>query len=213
MRRLAALALLAACSRAPAPPPAPEAAASKRDVFLFVGDSLTAGYGVAVESAFPALLEERWRREGVPFRARNAGVSGSTTAGVLENLDWSLADDVHTVFLCIGANDGLRGLDLAESRRNIERIVEKARAKGARIVLAGMKLPPNYGREYASSFESIYPAVAKELGLELMPFLLDGIGGQASMNIEDGIHPNEAGHARIAENVHRFLRERGLLKG
>ncbi|MBI4424614.1 MAG: arylesterase [Elusimicrobia bacterium] len=209
------LALGLGCSPAPEPPkppPAPSPPAG-RDVFLFLGDSLVAGYGVAAEDAFPALLEERWRREAVPWRARNAGVSGSTTAGVLENLDWTLAADVHSLFLCVGANDGLRGLDLESSRANLAAIVERARGRGVRVVLAGMKLPPNYGPGYTRRFERLYPELARRYGVALMPFLLEGVAGLKAMNVADGIHPNEAGHRRLADNVHAFLAREGLLRG
>jgi acyl-CoA thioesterase I len=187
-------------------------AAPKRDVVLFVGDSLTAGYGLSPEEAYPALLEKRWRKDGVPLRARNAGVSGATTAGTLENLDWSLAEDVKLVFLCIGANDGLRGLDLEKSRANIAAIVKKARAKGLPVVLAGMKLPPNYGRDYARRFAAVYPAVASEQKLKLLPFLLEGVAGDPKLNLGDGIHPNAAGHRVVARRVDDFLKKEGLLK-
>lgn len=201
------------CSReGEAPKPAPAQGGGGRKVVLFVGDSLTAGYGVALENAFPALLEERWRKEGAPVSARNAGVSGATSAGILETLDWTLAPDVRTVFLCVGANDGLRGLDLKGTRKNLARIVEKAKGKGLEVVLAGMRLPPNYGKDYAGKFESLFPELAREQGLKFMPFLLDGVAGVSAMNLADGIHPNEAGHRRIAERVHAFLDREGLLR-
>ena len=135
MRRAALLALaLAACEKSPEAPEAPAPAAKAgRNVVLFVGDSLTAGYGVAPDAAFPALLGERWAKEAVGYRARNAGISGATTAGVLETLDWALAPEVDTAFLCIGANDGLRGLDLGASQANLSSIIEKIQAKGIRV--------------------------------------------------------------------------------
>ena len=216
MRAAAALALgaaLAACSPAPeAEREQPKPAETRREVILFLGDSLTAGYGVALEDAFPALLEERWRRDGSAARARNAGVSGSTTAGVLESLDWTLAPDVRALFLCVGANDGLRGLSLESSRRNISEIVAKAKARGLEVVVAGMKLPPNYGADYTKRFEALYPSIAREHGVKLMPFLLEGVAGRPELNAKDGIHPNEAGHRRIAETVHAYLAREGLLK-
>ena len=208
-------AAFAACRR-PDIPPEPELAEAAespaKPVFLFLGDSLTAGYGVAMDEAYPALLAERWDRDGLRYEVRNAGVSGSTSAGVLENLDWHLQDGVHTVFVAIGANDGLRGLDLDETERNIGRIVAGARERGARVVLAGMKIPPNYGPEYAARFEDMYRRLAKRHGVPLLPFLLDGVGGVAAMNVEDGIHPNAAGHRLIAKTVHEFLDREGLLR-
>lgn len=210
---------VSACSRPSEPPsektggaPPGASASSESNVILFVGDSLTAGYGIALEDAFPALLEERWRREKVARRARNAGVSGSTTAGVLENLDWSLAPDVRAVFLCVGGNDGLRGMDLDASRRNLERIVAKVKERGLPLYLAGMRIPPNYGPEYARRFESMYPELARRHGLPLMPFLLDGVAGVKELNLPDAIHPNEEGHRRIAASVHAFLSREGALR-
>lgn len=181
-------------------------------MILFLGDSLTAGYGIALEDAFPALLDERWRKAGKPFGARNAGVSGATSAGVLETLDWTLAPDVKGVFVCVGANDGLRGLDLAQTKRNVAAIIKKARAKGLPVVLAGMRIPPNYGADYSGRFAAMYPALAEEHGVPLMPFLLERVAGRAALNLPDGIHPNEDGHKRLADAVEAFLDARGLFR-
>lgn len=181
------------------------APAAQRTVVLFLGDSLTAGYGLAPEEAYPALLEKRWRERGSPWRARNAGVSGATTAGILESLDWSLAPDVGVVFLAVGANDGLRGLSLSQTRRNLDAIVERSRAGGRRVVLAGMKLPPNYGPEYTRAFEKLYADLSRRRKLERLPFLLEGVAGRPELNLEDGIHPNAEGHKVIAALVDRFL--------
>ncbi len=208
----AAAAALLACSPSTEPQAPAARPEAERDVILFLGDSLTAGFGVAQEDAFPALLEERWRREGLPARARNAGVSGSTTAGLLENLDWTLADDVRRVFLCVGGNDGLRGLDLRASRRNLSELIRRTKARGIEVILAGMRIPPNYGEAYAGAFAALYPALAAEHKLKFMPFLLEGVAGRPELNLKDGIHPNEAGHRRVAENVHAFLYKEGLLR-
>lgn len=208
----ALLAALCACakSEAPAPPPAPAAPAA-RDVVLFLGDSLTAGYGVSQEEAYPALLEARWRAEGRPRRARNAGVSGATSAGVLENLDWSLAPDVTVAVVCVGGNDGLRGLSVAELEKNLDAIVARAQAAGVKAVVAGMRMPPNYGREYTEAFAALYPRVAARRGAPLIPFLLDGVAGRRDLNLPDGIHPNAAGQKALAETVHAALLKEGLL--
>jgi len=191
-----------------AAPPAP----TRRNVVLFLGDSLTAGLGVEPEQAYPALLAQRWKKEGLSFEARNAGVSGSTTADALENLDWSLTKDVGIVFLELGANDGLRGLSLDASRKNLAAIIEKIQARGARVVLAGMLLPPNYGRDYAGRFKAMYRGLARRYGLKMMPFLLEGVAGRPELNGEDGIHPNAAGHKLVAEHVHDFFAREGLLR-
>jgi acyl-CoA thioesterase-1 len=191
---------------------AASAASSQRNVVLFLGDSLTAGYGVSAEEAYPSLLDARWKAAGSPWRARNAGTSGETTAGALESLDWSLAPDVRLLVLAIGANDGLRGLSAAQSEKNIARIIEKARKKGVAVALAGMKVPPNYGREYARDFEAVYPRLAKRYRLKLLPFLLEGVAGHPELNIQDGIHPNAAGQRVVARRVGEFLDKQGLLK-
>ncbi|TPW18675.1 MAG: lipase/acylhydrolase [Elusimicrobia bacterium] len=208
----AALAALCACSKAAPPPAAPAPAPSTaRDVVLFLGDSLTAGYGLSQEEAYPALLEARWRAEGRPRRSRNAGVSGATSAGVLENLSWSLAPDVAVAVVCVGGNDGLRGLDVGELEKNLDAIVARAQAAGVKVVVAGMRMPPNYGRDYAERFAALYPRVAAKRGVPLIPFLLDRVAGLREMNQPDGIHPNAAGHRVLAETVHSGLLKAGLL--
>ena len=188
------------------------AATGKKQVVLFLGDSLTAGLGVEPEEAYPALVGERWKKDGLPFEARNAGVSGATTADALENLDWSLTPDVGIVFLELGANDGLRGLSLDASRKNLAAIIEKIKGRGARVVLAGMLLPPNYGKDYTSRFKAMYQGLAHRYGLKLLPFLLEGVAGRPQLNGEDGIHPNAAGHKIVAEHVHDFFAKEGLIK-
>ncbi|MEE8424438.1 MAG: arylesterase [Elusimicrobiota bacterium] len=207
------LAFFGACGEpaAPGPSGAPAKPESKKDVFLFLGDSLTAGYGVARDEAYPSLLAERWKREKISFRVRNAGVSGSTAKGVLENLDWNVTEDVHTVFLAIGANDGLRGHDLDATRATLDEIVLGIRTRGARVVLAGIKIPPNYGPVYTKRFKEMYPEVAKKHNLKLMPFLLDGVAARPAYNIADGMHPNEKGHRIMAENIHAFLSREGII--
>lgn len=208
----AALAALCACSKGEAPVPAPAPAApAARDVVLFLGDSLTAGYGLAQEQAYPALLEARWKSEGRPFRARNAGVSGATSAGVLENLDWSLAPDVAVAVVCVGGNDGLRGLDVGELEKNLDAIVSRTQAAGVKVVVAGMRMPPNYGRDYTERFAALYPRVAARRGTPLIPFLLEGVAGRREMNQPDGIHPNAAGQRALADVVHEGLLKAGLL--
>lgn len=206
-----AVLLLGACSRpADAPPEHERPAASS--AALFVGDSLTAGYGVDPEDAWPRLVQAEWEKRGLPWRARNAAVSGSTTAGALEAARWALTPDVKLVFVCLGGNDGLRGTPLAETRRNLAALVSELKREGRTVVLAGMRIPPNYGREYGEGFAALFPAVAREQGVAFMPFLLQGVAAQPALNLPDGIHPNEEGHKRIAASVLAFLDSRGLPK-
>jgi acyl-CoA thioesterase-1 len=165
------------------------------------GDSLTAGLGVAAEEAYPAQLQRRLESEGFRYRVINAGVSGDTTAGGLRRVDWVLKSHPDIVILELGANDGLRGLKLQETQHNLERIIQRCRDASVTVVLAGMKLPPNYGVEYTKGFESIYPALAKQFGLTLIPFFLDGVAGSASLNQVDGIHPTKEGYRVIVGKI------------
>lgn len=209
---LAAVCCAAACARAEPPAtPTPPPSSTARNIVLFLGDSLSAGYGLDAAEAFPSLLDERWRREGRAARSRNAAASGASSAGVLENLDWSLSPDVAVAVLAIGANDGLRGQDLGPLERNIDAILARVKAAGARVVLVGMKLPPNYGPDYTRRFAALYPRAARKAGVPLIPFLLEGVAGLKELNQADGIHPNAAGHRRIAETVHAALLKEGLL--
>ncbi|HVF62288.1 MAG TPA: arylesterase [Thermoanaerobaculia bacterium] len=174
---------------------------------VFLGDSLTAGLGLAEEQAFPALIRERLVEEGISVRVVNAGVSGDTSAGGVRRLEWVLGQKPDVVVVGLGANDGLRGLSLESTEANLQDIVRRAKGAGARVVVLGMRIPPNYGPEYAAGFEGIYPRVARELGVPLVPFLLEGVGGEAELNLGDGIHPNAVGHRRVAENVLPLVRE------
>lgn len=201
-------------SSSPAPTPVsaaaePPAASTRGEPapprVVFLGDSLTAGYGLGEEQAFPALLEERFAARGLPIRVVNAGVSGDTSAGGLARLDWVLAARPDVLVVELGANDGLRGLDLATTEANLRRIVERARNAGARVLLVGMRIPPNYGPEYAGEFEAMFPRLAAELDLPLVPFLLAGVGGEPDLNLPDGIHPNAEGHRRVAAVVEPYL--------
>jgi acyl-CoA thioesterase I len=182
-----------------------------KNVVLFLGDSLTAGYGVAPEEAYPSLLDALWRKKGRDLFVRNGGVSGATTADVAASLGWTLTDSVRLVFLAIGANDGLRGLPVEKASRNISSIIETCRKKRIDVVLAGMKIPPNYGPAYTRSFEAIYPRLARKYGLKLVPFLLEGVAGDPKLNIEDGLHPNAAGHRIIADHLEKFFEEQKAL--
>jgi acyl-CoA thioesterase-1 len=176
-------------------------AGGEERVIVALGDSLTAGLGVAAEEAWPALLEARLRRDGYPYRVVNAGVSGDTTAGGLRRIDWVLRSRPEVVVVALGANDGLRGLETGAMRANLLAIVERLRAAGVRVLVAGMEVPPNYGAGYARAFRGVFQDVAHRGGAALMPFLLDGVAADPRLNQADGIHPNAAGHRAIAERV------------
>jgi acyl-CoA thioesterase-1 len=181
-----------------------QAVASQTLVFL--GDSLTAGMGLRSEQAYPALVESLLQADGLDWRVVNAGISGDTTAGGLKRLDWLLRARPKVVFVALGANDGLRGLDVQHTRDNLEAIIVKLQNKGARVVLAGIYLPLNYGPEYTGKFKAVFPFLAKKYRLPLMPFLLQDVAAVPSLNQADGIHPTAEGQAIIARNVFRFLK-------
>lgn len=174
---------------------------------LFFGDSITAGYGVEDGQAFPELIQQKVDSMGWNFRVVNAGLSGETTAGGLRRVDWILRQPFDLFVLELGANDGLRGIDPASTRKNLQGIIEKVEAgrPDARIILAGMQVPPNLGPEYTAQFRQIYPDLAREYELDLIPFLLEQVGGEEDLNQSDGIHPNARGHRVIAETVWEYL--------
>lgn len=165
------------------------------------GNSLTAGLGVAAEDSYPSQLQRRLDHDGFQYRVINAGVSGDTTAGGLRRISWVLKSQPHIVILELGANDGLRGLSLRETKANLERIIQQCQSASVTVVLAGMKLPPNYGAEYTNGFESIYAALASQYHLVLIPFFLDGVAGSTSLNQADGIHPTGDGYRIIVDKV------------
>jgi acyl-CoA thioesterase I len=201
----------AAPAVAPAPAaPAPAARAARADegpLVIFLGDSLTAGLGLPEEQAYPAVLDRRLDAEGTPVRVLNAGVSGDTTAGGLARLDWLLKQKPDVLVVGLGANDGLRGLELADTEKNLRQIVRRAKASGARVLLLGMMIPPNYGPDYTERFRDMYPQIAEDLDIPLVPFLLEGVGGVADLNQADGIHPTAKGQERVAANVEPYLVE------
>jgi len=195
--------------------PAPEAITGSdpnesRKVILFFGDSITAGYGIDEQEAFPALIQQRLDSLGLAWRAVNAGLSGETSAGGLRRIDWLLRQPIDILVLELGGNDGLRGVSPDDTRRNLEEIIDRTRAKypEVRIILAGMQIPPNLGPEYAAAFADVYPSVARNKQVELLPFILEGVGGIAELNLPDGIHPTAEGHRIVAETVwdHIFMR-------
>jgi len=168
---------------------------------VFLGDSLTAGLGLGEEAAYPAVAGELLAERGLPVRVVNAGVSGDTSAGGLARVDWLLSLRPDILVLALGANDGLRGQPVAGIEANLREIVRRARTAGARVVLAGMKMPPNYGPEYTRDFEALYARLARELDLPFVPFLLAGVAADPGLNQADGIHPTAEGQRIIARLV------------
>ena len=174
---------------------------------LCLGDSLTAGYGLDKEQAYPALLADELKTEG-DFKVINAGVSGNTSAGGLRRMDWYFKSKIDILILALGANDGLRGLKTEATKDNLQKIITKAKNHNPKIkiIIAGMKVPPNMGKEYSQSFEKIFPEIAKENNCLLIPFLLENVGGVDEMNLPDGIHPNATGQKELSKNILKILR-------
>lgn len=167
--------------------------ADKSVTIVALGDSLTAGYGLAAEDAFPAQLERVLVKKGYPVRVINAGVSGDTSAGGAARLEWALADNPDMVIVALGANDALRGLDPEQTYSNLASIITRLKQRGIAVVLAGMLAPRNLGESYYNSFDAIYPSLAQEFAVPLYPFFLDDVAGKSELNLADGIHPNAAG--------------------
>ena len=192
--------------REPREPVRPETTRGK-SVILFLGNSLSAGLGVDDEDAFPHLIQQKIDSLGWDYVVVNAGISGETTAGGLSRMDWVLKQPIDILVVELGGNDGLRGIPSHVTRNNLEQIIGKTRQTypEVEIVLAGMQLPPNLGHEYTTDFREIFPDIAEERDVHLIPFLLEGVGGVEHMMLSDGIHPNERGHRRVAENVWSVL--------
>lgn len=180
----------------------------QKPVILFFGDSLTAGYGLDPQKAFPHLIQQKINEKGLSYKVINAGLSGETSAGGLTRIDWVLRQPIDVFVLELGANDGLRGLPLEETKKNLQSIIDKVKAKypDVKIVIAGMRVPPNMGDEYEAKFKSIFPELAKKNDATLIPFLLEGVGGDEKLNLSDGIHPNPEGHKIVAQNVWEALK-------
>jgi acyl-CoA thioesterase-1 len=217
---LGGLAALAACSDASSssmpgsqtsPPPDTAETTAADPLVVCLGDSLTAGYGLAADQAWPALVESTLRAEGRRLRVLNAGVSGDTTAGGLSRLRWLLKQDPDLLVVALGGNDGLRGLPVESTRANLAGIIDGAREAGVEVLLLGMRMPPNLGPDYTRDFERVYTELADELDVRLVPFLLEGVAGRADLNQPDGIHPTAEGQRILAKNVLPALRE--LLDG
>lgn len=179
----------------------------KPKVILFFGDSLTAGYGLSAEEAFPALTEKALIKSGKNVNVVNAGLSGETSAGGLSRIDWVLRQPIDVFVLELGANDGLRGLPVEETKKNLQAIIDKVKAKNpsVKIVITGMMVPPNMGATYTTQFTAIFPEIAKKNNATLMPFLLEGVAGNEKLNQADGIHPNAEGHKIVATNMTKIL--------
>lgn len=196
----------------PVPPPqstpaSPRSASSDtgRARIVILGDSLTAGLGLPADQAYPALLQARLNEQGLDYDIVNGGVSGDTSAGGLSRLEWALQGDVRILVVALGGNDGLRGLPPEALKKNLSDIIERAQARHIRVILAGMEAPPNYGRDYIVSFHKVYPALASQYNVALVPFLLQDVAGSETLNQPDGIHPTAAGARIVADNVWRVL--------
>jgi acyl-CoA thioesterase I len=182
-------------------------AVSAPKTILFYGDSVTAGYGLSADEAFPALIGKKLTNKGKDVKVINAGLSGETSAGGLSRIDWVLRQPVDIFVLELGPNDGLRGLPLDQTEKNLQSIIDKVKGRypKAKIVIAGMMVPPNIGQDYTEKFKQIYPALAKKNNAKLIPFLLEDVAGNESLNLSDGIHPNAQGHKIVAENVLKII--------
>jgi acyl-CoA thioesterase I len=195
---------------APSPALAPVAAApapTGRPRIVCLGDSLTEGLGVEQAQAWPDLLERALRADGFPqAEVVNAGVSGSTSASASQRLRWQLKSPPDLLILALGANDGLRGIAPAEMKKNLAAAIDLAKANGITVLLAGMRMPPNYGLEFTREFEQVFTSLASEKNVPLLPFLLEGVAAKSSLNLLDGIHPNAAGYVVIAKTVEQYLR-------
>lgn len=194
-------------TRAEPAAPAASRPSVARPRIVALGDSLTAGYGLpSKDDAFPALLQREIDKAGLAYEVVNMGVSGDTTAGGLRRLEWAMEGDVRVVIVALGGNDGLRGLGPEAMRDNLARIIDGVQERGARVLLCGMEAPPNLGSQYTVEFRQVYQDLAREKHTALLPFLLDGVAGHASLNQPDGIHPNQQGAARVAALVWAVLR-------
>ncbi len=178
---------------------------SKITKITCVGDSLTEGLGVSKDAAYPSRLSDLLKAKGYSIEVVNAGVSGATTAGAAAKVRWALKAKPQLILLALGANDGLRGLKLEETKKNLSEAVDVAKKADVKLLLAGMKVPPNYGPDYTKKFDELFRKLAKEKKVPLIPFLLVGVGGEPELNQADGIHPNAEGHKKVAETVMKHL--------
>ena len=183
------------------------AAAPLTKTVLFLGDSITAGYGVDPSEAYPAIIQNKIDAKGWRFRVINAGQSGDTSAGGLNRLDWLLKNRIDVLVLELGANDGLRGLPVENTKKNLQAVIDRTRKRypQVKIIIAGMKLPPNWGGDYSRRFEAMFSELAKKNRTALIPFVLEGVGGMRNLNLSDAIHPTPEGHKMVAANVWKVL--------
>ncbi|MCC7178416.1 MAG: arylesterase [Acidobacteria bacterium] len=190
---------------APAEPASALAPSERRPEIVILGDSLTAGLGLETTRSFPALIQQRLDERGLNFQVVNAGVSGDTSAGGLRRLEWALEGNPRVLVVALGGNDALRGLPIEDLERNLTAIVERGTREGLSVILAGMEAPPNNGPEYTARFRRVYRDLASTHDVVLIPFLLEGVAGEAALNQADGIHPNEEGARLVADTVWRAL--------
>jgi acyl-CoA thioesterase-1 len=180
---------------------------TKKKTIVFYGNSLTAGYGVSPSEAFPAIIQKKIDSLSLPYHVVNAGVSGETSSGGKTRIDWILREPIDIFILELGANDGLRGTPLSETKKNLQDIIDKVKEKypDTKLVFAGMEIPPNMGQAYTTEFRNIYTDLASKNKMTLIPFLLEGVGGEPELNQADGIHPTAEGHLIVAKNVWKQL--------
>lgn len=185
----------------------PKKEITTKKTVLFFGTSLTAGLGLEINQSYPALIQQRLDSLGYNFQVINAGLSGDTSASALNRIGWVFSPDTDILVLEMGANDGLRGIPLEETKRNLQAIIDTAKTKNpeVKIILAGMQMPPNMGPEYTNAFKNLFPDLAEKNELSLIPFLLDGVGGVPELNQPDGIHPTVEGQQILAENTWQTL--------
>lgn len=172
---------------------------------LVMGDSLTEGYRLSKEEAYPHLLETELKPKHPDLKIINGGISGSTSASAMKRLDWYIRARPDIMILALGANDGLRGVKTEETLKNLDAVIVKAKGQGIKVILGGMRMPPNYGKEYTEKFNAIFPALAKKHDLIFIPFILEGVAANPKLNLPDGIHPNPEGHKVMAKNVKKYL--------
>ena len=188
-----------------------DTAIKKDKTIVFFGNSITAGYGLELSQAFPARIQEKLDSMNLPYKVVNAGVSGETSSGGRSRIDWILKQQVDIFVLELGGNDGLRGIPISETKKNLQLIIDKVKEKypAAKIIITGMQMPPNMGNKYTSEFRNMFPDLAKQNNIAIVPFVLEGVGGNARLNQSDGIHPTAEGHRIVADNVWSVLK--GLL--